>query len=103
MTPCFVSPVFSVSFQLVRERCQVSTRSWQDAVDKTVQLALLSVRPLVVRYRRVNRDSAHNLVSRMRLSILVTTAVKRALNPRPTYFEGQTWCQVAVTSTSVHR
>jgi hypothetical protein len=52
MTPCFVSPVFSVSFQLVRERCQVSTRSWQDAVDKTIQLALLSVRPNVVRYRR---------------------------------------------------
>ena len=32
----------------------------------------------------MNRNSAlHDVVSRMRLDILVTTAVKRALNPRP--------------------
>lgn len=99
MTPCLVSHVFSVSpLSWIRERCQVATHSWQDAVNKTSQLALLSARPLVVRNRCVNRDSApRNLASRMSFNILVTTAVKRTLDPRPNLLNapkyGVTWLQ----------
>lgn len=75
----------------------MATRSWQDAVNKTSQLALLSVRPLVVRYRRVNRDSApHNLASRVSFNSLVTTAVNRTLDPCPILLNakyGVTWLQ----------